>query len=63
LGRVTAAGFHTSVDIIVDIVAHRAIWIAAGLFLISFACWAMRGVTITSGQERVELFDIHRVQG
>jgi hypothetical protein len=51
------------VDTIADIIAHRAFWIAAGLFLISFACWAMRGVTITSGQERVELFDIHRVQG
>ncbi len=36
---------HTSVDQIVDGVAHRAVWIAAALFLVSVVCWKMLPVT------------------
>jgi hypothetical protein len=32
-------GVHTSVDLLVNGVAHRAVWIAVGLFLLSVACW------------------------
>ncbi len=32
-------GIHTSVDIVVKGVTHHAIWLAAGLFLISAVCW------------------------
>jgi hypothetical protein len=56
-------GIHTSVDTVVDMVAHRAIWVAVGLFAMSLACWAMRGVRDTSNLERVDLFDVRRVQG
>jgi len=33
---------HSPVDMIVDSVAHHAVWIAAVLFLISGACWVIR---------------------
>jgi hypothetical protein len=32
-------GVHTSVDSVVNSVAHRGVWIAVGLFLLSVACW------------------------
>ena len=35
---------HTLVDAVVDGVAHRALWIAPILFLISVVCWALRNV-------------------
>lgn len=34
---------HTSVDVVVNSVASHAIWIAAGLFLISLLSWSVRG--------------------
>jgi hypothetical protein len=37
-------GVHTSVDVLVDIIAHHAVWIAGTLFLISFGCWWLRNV-------------------
>jgi hypothetical protein len=32
-------GVHTSVDLLVNGVAHRGAWIAVGLFLVSIVCW------------------------
>ncbi len=32
-------GFTNSVDVVVDGVAHYALWIAVGLFLVSIVCW------------------------
>jgi hypothetical protein len=32
-------GLHTSVDAVVNGVAHNGVWLAAGMFLISVACW------------------------
>jgi hypothetical protein len=32
-------GVHTSVDSVVNSVAHRGVWIAVGLFLISVVSW------------------------
>jgi hypothetical protein len=37
-------GVHNSVDVVVDIVAHHAVWIAAALFLISLGCWRLGNV-------------------
>jgi hypothetical protein len=35
---------HSSVDLVVDSVAHHAVWIAVALFLISLVCWLRRNV-------------------
>jgi hypothetical protein len=35
-------GVHSSVDVVVNLVAHHAVWIAAALFLISLGCWWLR---------------------
>ncbi|MBV9034142.1 MAG: HupE/UreJ family protein [Acidobacteriaceae bacterium] len=35
-------GIQNSVDVIVEGVAHYAVWIAGGLFLISLVCWSLR---------------------
>ncbi|MBV8809157.1 MAG: HupE/UreJ family protein, partial [Acidobacteriaceae bacterium] len=35
---------HSSVDLVVDRVAHQAIWIAVALFLMSLVCWFRRNV-------------------
>jgi hypothetical protein len=35
---------HKSVDVVVDVFAHHAEWIALALFLTSLACWAARKV-------------------
>lgn len=32
-------GLHTPIDVVVGTVAHRAVWIAGALFLISLGCW------------------------
>jgi len=32
-------GLHSSVDVVVNGVAHQSVWIAVGLFLISMFCW------------------------
>jgi len=37
-------GVHSSVDFVMDRVAHRAVWIAGILFLISAICWLGRNV-------------------
>src|SRR6266567_2101886 len=37
---------HSSVDVIVDGVAHRAVWIGGVLFLISVVCWSFRTFSI-----------------
>lgn len=37
-------GLHNSIDVIVNTVAHQAIWIAGMLFLISLMCWSFREV-------------------
>ncbi len=36
-------GVHASVDVVVNSVAHHAIWIAAGSFLISLLSWSRQG--------------------
>jgi len=36
---------HNPVDSVVDSIAHRALWIAPVLFLISLVCWALRNVS------------------
>jgi hypothetical protein len=33
---------HSSVDVVVDSVAHHAVWIAGALFLISVVSWCLR---------------------
>lgn len=33
---------NSSVDVVVNSVAHQAVWIAAGLFLISVVCWSVQ---------------------
>lgn len=35
-------GAHSSVDVVVDGVAHHAVWIAGALFMISLGCWRLR---------------------
>jgi len=35
-------GVHNSVDVVVDVVAHHAVWIAGALFLVSLSCWRLR---------------------
>jgi hypothetical protein len=35
-------GLHSSIDVIVDSVANRGLWIAGALFLTSLACWLIR---------------------
>jgi hypothetical protein len=35
---------HNPVDSVVDSIAHRALWIAPVLFLMSVVCWALRNV-------------------
>src|SRR5271167_32520 len=35
-------GVHSSVDVVVSLVAHHAAWIAAALFLTSLGCWWLR---------------------
>jgi hypothetical protein len=42
-------GVHNSVNIIVDGIAHHAVWIAGALFLISVACWSLRTVVEKHG--------------
>jgi hypothetical protein len=37
-------GLQSSVDVVVNRVAHHAIWIAGVLFLVSLGCWRMRRV-------------------
>jgi hypothetical protein len=46
-------GVHNSVDVVVNVVAHHAVWIAAALFLISLGCWRLhngfdRQTTVTA---------------
>jgi hypothetical protein len=36
------SGVHSSVDVVVDSVAHHAGWIAGALFLMSLGCWWLR---------------------
>ncbi len=35
---------HNPVDVVVDSIAHHALWIAGALFLISVICWSLRNV-------------------
>jgi hypothetical protein len=35
-------GLHIGVDIVVDAVAHRAMWVALALFVASLICWSLR---------------------
>ena len=35
---------HSSVDLVVDSMAHHAAWIAGVLFLLSLACWSLRNI-------------------
>ena len=37
-------GVPNSVDVVVDGVAHHAVWIAGALFVISVGCWRLRGI-------------------
>jgi hypothetical protein len=37
-------GAHSSVDLVVDSVAHHAVWIAFALFVISLLCWSWRHI-------------------
>lgn len=37
-------GVHNPVDVVVDTVAHHAVWIAGVLLLISLACWRLRKI-------------------
>ena len=37
-------GIHTSVDLLVGAIAHHAVWIASGLFLISVGCWRLQNI-------------------
>ena len=37
-------GLHTAVDVVVNSVAHRGVWVAGALFLISVVCWSLRNV-------------------
>jgi HupE / UreJ protein len=37
-------GLHSSVDAVVGVVAHHAVWIAGGLFSISLLCWSLRKI-------------------
>jgi hypothetical protein len=39
------SGVHSSVDIVVDAVAHHAVWIAGALFLIGLGCWRLRNIS------------------
>jgi len=37
-------GVHNAVDVMVNGVAHHAVWIAGGLFLMSLCCWSLRHI-------------------
>jgi hypothetical protein len=37
-------GVHNSINVLVDGVAHSAVWIAGALVLISVVCWFLRDV-------------------
>jgi hypothetical protein len=40
------SGAHSSVDVVVEAVAHQAVWIAASFFLISLVSWRLQRPTI-----------------
>lgn len=50
-------GVRNSVDVVVNLATHYAVWIAAALFLISLSCWRLRNdfdqqaITTTSSVE------------
>jgi hypothetical protein len=37
-------GVHNSVDVVVDGIAHHAVWIAGAMFMISLGCWRLRNI-------------------
>jgi len=47
-------GLRTPVDVLVDSVAHRGVWIAGALFLTSLVCWSLRNVSV---RNRTLIFD------
>jgi hypothetical protein len=51
-------GLHTSVDVVVDSVAHHGLWIAALLLLTSLVCLLVRNVSFYDGQQRPRSFSL-----
>jgi len=45
---------HSSVDVVVNTVAHHAVWIAAVLFLVSLCCWQLLNIVDRQSSDRFE---------
>jgi hypothetical protein len=51
-------GLHSSVDVIVDSVAHQGVWIAALLLFTSLVCWLARNVSFYDRQQSPRSFSL-----
>ena len=55
-------GVHSSVDVVVNSVAHHAVWIAGALFLMSLGCWLLRNLPDRQGASTSPSIEIARTR-
>ena len=56
-------GVHNPVDVVVNLAASHAVWIAGALFLTSFGCWRLRGAFEDQNPTEAPSVELARTEG